>query len=101
MAFTVALVASGTNAGVATVPCSNVRTPARASPSRASIWNAFRGTRGRLSPPGAAVTGLVLRGGALDRLRLAVAVRRLDLDTARLALLRLRDPHLEHAVREV
>ena len=41
--FTVAVEASGTNAGVRTSPCSVRRTPARAVPSRASIVNVNSG----------------------------------------------------------
>src|SRR3954451_6120814 len=52
--FTVALVASGTNAGVSTSPCAHSRTPARAEPSRASIRKPGGGaTRGSLEAAGA------------------------------------------------
>src|SRR3954453_7558142 len=106
--FTVALVASGTNAGVSTSPCAQRRTPARALPSRASIRKTSRSAVTRAAyeagrPRRPLALRLPLGGRALERgVAVAVAVRgRLaDWDAARLALLRLRDPDLEHAVRE-
>src|SRR2546421_3250885 len=104
--LTVAVDASGTNAGVCTAPCVKRRTPARAFPARASISNGPAVTRGSVAPAAAAAsTCSALRAlgrGSLDGGRTAIAVLgRADLHPARLALLRLRDPHLEDALVEL
>src|SRR4051794_26097943 len=93
--FTTALVASGTNAGVATSPWASVSVPARAWPGpRVWIWKDTRA--GSLDRPPPALTSRALGGRALEGLRLAAA----DRDLARLALLGLRDGDLEHPVLE-
>src|SRR5205085_7053053 len=99
--------ASGTNAGVRTSPCARRRTPARAFPARASISNGLAVTPAERSPRAACfllARGLLHRallgGGALDGRLPAVRRARLDLDPARLALLRLRDLDLEHPLLE-
>src|SRR5204862_3712049 len=101
--FTVALVARGTNAGVRTSPWLVTRTPARAEPSRASILNELIARPRLVSWGGRSPHCLVLRNRALEGrgLALAVPVRLPDRDAARLALLRLGDAHLEHALVEV
>src|SRR3954451_17679305 len=88
--LTVAVDASGTNAGVRTSPCGVNRTPARAEPSRASMRCGCSGTR--LS----VLRRLLLGGRALEGLAAVGA----DRDPARLALLGLRNLDLEHALVE-
>src|SRR5436190_15145834 len=80
-------------------------TPARASPARASISNGPAVTRGsvaRVPPASCGSSGLGALGRrALHRGRLAAVLACADLHPARLALLGLRDPDLEHALVEL
>src|SRR3954454_296560 len=79
------------NAGVSTMPDDVWSRPARAAPSRATISKRSRSGSALTGPEAyAACSVLLLLGGAVDR-------RCADLDAMRLALLGLRDAHLEHA----
>src|SRR5215207_7373263 len=106
--FTVAVEASGTNAGVRTGPCPVWMTPARAAPSRAVISKAGttpennEAARGRPRLDRLCGRRSSFLGRAFDGrgLSVPVAAGAGDRYTARLALLGLRDPDLEHAVAE-
>src|SRR3954462_787197 len=98
--LTTPFVASGTKAGVRTSPWASSSVPVRANEPGSRVRMAKDGTAAEPSgaPEPSGARGRAPPGSSprsrLDALGGAVAA---DLDAARLALLRLGDPHLEHS----